>query len=53
MQPALVTTGTDISGYTITSQVGIVRGIVVRSRSVIGKMMASFQTFFEIGRAHV
>jgi len=46
MKPALVTTGLELSGYNITRQVGIVRGIVVRSRSVIGKFMAGIQTFF-------
>ncbi len=46
MKPALVTTGLELSGYRIVRQVGIVRGIVVRSRSVIGRFMAGIQTFF-------
>lgn len=44
MKPALVTTGFDISGYKVTRNVGIVRGIVVRSRSVIGRFIAALQT---------
>jgi uncharacterized protein YbjQ (UPF0145 family) len=30
----IVTTGNDVSGYTITDYVGVVRGIVVRSPSI-------------------
>ncbi len=44
--PALVTTGFDITGYKITRNIGIVRGIVVRSRSVVGQFMAGVQTIF-------
>ena len=46
MQPALVTTGTDLAGYKIVNQLGIVRGIVVRSRSIIGNALAGLQTIF-------
>ena len=44
MKPFLVTTGLDISGGKITKNIGIVRGIVVRSRSVVGRFIASLQT---------
>ena len=42
----LVTTGLEIPGHPITKSFGLVRGIVVRSRSVIGNFGASIQTFF-------
>jgi uncharacterized protein YbjQ (UPF0145 family) len=40
----MVTTGNDLSGYRITRTIGLVRGIVVRSRSVVGTIGASLQT---------
>lgn len=42
----LVTTSTNLEGYKITQQLGIVRGIVVRSRSVVGNVAGAFQTLF-------
>jgi uncharacterized protein YbjQ (UPF0145 family) len=39
----LVTTGTDFAGYRIVQYLGIVRGITVRSRSVVGGIGASLQ----------
>ena len=42
----LVTTTFDIPGYRQTQSFGVVRGIVVRSRSVIGNFGAAIQTFF-------
>jgi uncharacterized protein YbjQ (UPF0145 family) len=46
IDPRFVTTGFELPGYTIVSNHGIVRGIVVRSRSVVGNIGASFQTLF-------
>jgi uncharacterized protein YbjQ (UPF0145 family) len=46
MKPALVTTAMELPGYTIVRNVGVVRGIVVRSRSVIGRFMAGLQMIF-------
>jgi uncharacterized protein YbjQ (UPF0145 family) len=40
----MVTTGNDLPGYRITRTIGLVRGIVVRSRSVFGTIGASLQT---------
>jgi uncharacterized protein YbjQ (UPF0145 family) len=40
----MTTTGLGIEGYRITRTLGIVRGIVVRSRSVFGTTWASLQT---------
>jgi len=39
-----ITTGLELEGYKITKNLGIVRGIVVRSRSIFGNIGASFQT---------
>ena len=44
ISPAQVTTATDLPGYRITRNLGIKRGIVVRSRSVVGTLGASLQT---------
>jgi uncharacterized protein YbjQ (UPF0145 family) len=41
---AMVTTGIDLPGYRIVRNFGIVRGIIVRSRSVIGNLGAALQT---------
>lgn len=46
MKPNLITTGFEISGHNIVKNVGIVRGIVVRSRSVIGQFLGGLQTIF-------
>jgi len=42
----LVTTANDLPGYRIVRQLGVVRGIVVRSRSVVGNIGAAVQIFF-------
>ena len=42
----LVTTANDLPGYRIVRQLGVVRGIVVRSRSVVGNLGAAVQIFF-------
>lgn len=42
--PALVTTAFDLPGHRIVRNLGIVRGIVVRSRSLVGSIGASLQT---------
>jgi uncharacterized protein YbjQ (UPF0145 family) len=40
----MTTTGFDLPGYHIGMSLGVVRGVVVRSRSVFGTMGASLQT---------
>jgi uncharacterized protein YbjQ (UPF0145 family) len=40
----LVTTATEITGYRIVRNLGIVRGIIVRSRSILGNLGAALQT---------
>jgi len=44
VQEDMVTTALEIPGYRITANHGIVRGIVVRSRSIIGSIGAGLQT---------
>ena len=40
----MVTTAFVLDGYTIVRNVGLVRGIIVRSRSIVGTIGASLQT---------
>ena len=42
----LITTSTSLEGYTITKQLGLVRGITVRSRSILGNMAGGFMMLF-------
>ncbi|HEX2816981.1 MAG TPA: YbjQ family protein [Phenylobacterium sp.] len=42
----LVATTNDISGYKITAHIGMVRGVTVRSRSVIGNFAGGLQSIF-------
>jgi uncharacterized protein YbjQ (UPF0145 family) len=44
INPALVTTAFDLPGHRIIRNYGVVRGIVVRSRSIVGTIGASLQT---------
>jgi len=44
MDNALVTTGFGLEGYKVVKHLGMVRGITVRSRSVIGNIGAAFQS---------
>jgi uncharacterized protein YbjQ (UPF0145 family) len=46
MDPKLVTTAFSIDGYRIVRNLGVVRGITVRSRSIIGNIGAGIQTLF-------
>lgn len=42
----LITTSTTLEGYKVTEQLGLVRGITVRSRSILGNMAGGFMTIF-------
>ena len=42
----MTTTGFDLPGFRIVSSLGVVRGVVVRSRSVFGTLGAGLQTLF-------
>ena len=44
VEAAMVTSGVELLGYRIVRNFGIVRGIVVRSRSIIGNLGAALQT---------
>ena len=46
ISPQLVTTVFDLPGHRIVKNLGVVRGIVVRSRSIVGNVGASIQTLF-------
>jgi uncharacterized protein YbjQ (UPF0145 family) len=42
----MVTTNIELNGYRVTKSLGIVRGITVRSRSLLGNIAGGFQTLF-------
>jgi uncharacterized protein YbjQ (UPF0145 family) len=42
----LITTAQELPGYRVTRNLGVVRGIIVRSRSIVGNIGASLQTLF-------
>lgn len=42
----LTTTAFELPGYRVTQSFGVVRGIIVRSRSVVGNIGASIQSIF-------
>ena len=46
MDHKLVTTAFTLDGYRIAKNLGIVRGITVRSRSIVGNIGAGIQTLF-------
>jgi uncharacterized protein YbjQ (UPF0145 family) len=40
----LITTSNSLEGYRVTKHLGIIRGITVRSRSILGNIAGGFQT---------
>ena len=42
----IVTTSTHLEGYKVMQHLGVVRGIVVRSRSIFGNMAGGLQSLF-------
>ena len=44
LDPAMVTTALELPGYRIVRSLGVVRGIVVRSRNIFATMGAGLQT---------
>lgn len=46
MDPKLVTTAFTLDGYRIVRTLGVVRGITVRSRSIIGNVGVAIQVLF-------
>lgn len=46
MASTLLTTSTNLEGYKVVKQLGLVRGITVRSRSIVGNIAGGFMTIF-------
>ena len=46
MDHSLVTTNIQLDGYKVVKNLGVVRGIIVRSRSVLGNIGAAIQILF-------
>ena len=46
LSPAYVTTALEFPGYRVARSLGVVRGLTVRSRSVVGTIGAGLQTLF-------
>lgn len=46
MEAKMITTALELPGHDIVANVGVVRGIVVRSRSIVGSFFAGLQTIF-------
>lgn len=44
IDPNLITTSTALEGYRVTRNLGVVRGITVRSRSLLGNIAGGLQT---------
>jgi len=42
----MITTALELPGYRVTRNLGVVRGIIVRSRSIVGNVGASIQALF-------
>jgi uncharacterized protein YbjQ (UPF0145 family) len=45
-ETTLITTSTWLESYRVTKQLGLVRGITVRSRSIVGNIAGNFMTLF-------
>lgn len=46
MDTSLITTANSLEGYKIVKQLGLVRGVTVRSRSALGNIAGGFQSLF-------
>lgn len=46
MDDAMITTALTLPGYKVVKNFGVVRGIIVRSRSIVGNFIGSIQTLF-------
>jgi uncharacterized protein YbjQ (UPF0145 family) len=46
IDPAYVTTALELPGQRLVRNIGVVRGVIVRSRSVVGSIGAGLQTIF-------
>jgi uncharacterized protein YbjQ (UPF0145 family) len=43
---SMITTSISLDGYKVTKNLGVVRGIIVRSRNLFGNIAGGFQTLF-------
>src|SRR4030095_4817991 len=46
MQDSMVTTALTLPGYAVVRNLGVVRGITVRSRSIVGNIFGGLQSLF-------
>lgn len=46
MQDSMITTALTLPGYRIVKNLGVVRGITVRSRSIVGNIFGGLQSLF-------
>jgi len=46
MNDAMITTALTLPGYKVVKSFGVVRGIMVRSRSIVGNIMGGIQILF-------
>jgi uncharacterized protein YbjQ (UPF0145 family) len=46
MENTMITTALELPGYKITKNLGVVRGIVVRSRSIVGNIIGGIHSLF-------
>jgi len=46
LDDSMVTTAPELAGFRVVRNLGLVRGITVRSRSVVGNFLGSLQTLF-------
>jgi uncharacterized protein YbjQ (UPF0145 family) len=46
IDPTMITTSIQLDGYRVVRNLGVVRGITVRSRSVLGNFAGGLQTLF-------
>mgnify|MGYP001548183819 CR=1 FL=1 len=46
IDPGMITTSIELSGHRVVKNLGVVRGITVRSRSLLGNVAGGLQTLF-------
>jgi uncharacterized protein YbjQ (UPF0145 family) len=46
MDNTMITTSLELAGYKVTKNLGVVRGIVVRSRSIVGNIIGGIHSLF-------
>ena len=46
MQTSMITTALELPGYRVVKNLGVVRGITVRSRSIVGNFFGGLQSLF-------